>query len=415
MSRVEPKKTEVGTNLVELGTKLTELPLVIEGENKVSMANIEPLKKYIEELEAYKNEKLKNELDVEILEADLKNLKKVHSNFAIYRKGQLAPLKAIPTAFTTIENKDWKFILDDYEAEIEKRKEVLYLEADKNIKSVLDALMELESEAVKAQLDIRVFDKEFSSMRKTSYAQLTETGKIKKALSDKIEVLFNDAVQPIRDRVALEEKRVQEQKSFEMYLESFNSNSKNKEELSATIVGLEKFKLQVPELYPTIENMAKNSIDNRIDSCKNAIKAIESEEQRLQAEQAKKALQEADKEVLQKLSIIENGIDVIRNDKALLEEKIKELQGLWKDAKFADNRTKIEEVGKRLKDILSDVLIQEELSGELDDELATTLHLDEFVFNFSMKIKAKNEEEAIETARKIKEFALSLGAELKSI
>lgn len=335
-------------DLVKVGEELTTLQLVVE-DDKILVANTAPLEKFVSALEVHFEEK-KNELDLEKFETAYKNQVAIWKNFDTYRKGALSHIASIPKQITGIMNNDWKNVLDNWSSEIEKRKEAVYVLADANINTVLNSFLADENEKVKAQLDLRVFDKEFSKIRTTSYAQLTDKDKIKKSLSDKIEALYVEAVTPIRERIALEEQTEREHKNFDMMLSKYNIDSNDIDVLNNVIVELETFKLEIPTMYSTIKTTAERSINFKIDNAKKSIQAIKAEQARLEQQRQLDELKNADKDIMNQVEAIKAILPQIQDDRSLLEENIEKLKRFWKDAKYAENRTTIQALSETLKE-----------------------------------------------------------------
>jgi len=342
MNEIENKK-----DLIALGNEITTIPLVIERDG-VSIANTDLLDAFIKSAKVKAEEKIKNELDLKKLEEFYAQIKNILKNFSTYRKGQLQPLKNIPSAFTSRENKELLPIITMVGDEIERRKETLYLSADKNIQTVLNGLLDTETGKVKAQLDVRVFHKDFSTMRKTSYAQLTEKGKIKKALTNKVTALFEKEVKPIREAFQLEEIKEAETKRFDASLNVYKINSNNVAVLRDILLDIAKQSETVGELYPNIHEYCATRLKNTYSQVQNNIKALESEAKRIEAEAKVKALRDADLPILSEAKSIDDAIESNDNNKEWLNMQLQAIQGLVQKLSFRENIETLKQIEHRL-------------------------------------------------------------------
>lgn len=356
MSVVEKKPN---LDLVELGQKIVNIDL-IEIKDKMPVANTEYLDAYIESLTSYVDEAIANDLDVDVIESKAKEIKTTFENFTDFRKSFTAPLQGITKEFTSRE----ALVKEQRErllAQKEKMLETTYKVAEEAIRAELERL---QSENDNIVPDMTVFDSFIEAQRKVKGMLPNEKGLLGKASLEKIEKEFEKHVAPIREMKALEELKAKEQKQFEMYLENVNTSSDNINELEASIITLEKFKAQIAdgELYASITDQCIRSVENKIGLAKGSINALKAlEAQRKAEEEAKQAtakveeLQDADDEIITELNNIENGLALIDNDKAMLEDKLARLRELFSEVKYADTKTLAVSVANKIKALLSQI------------------------------------------------------------
>lgn len=360
-------------DLIKAGKGLTSIQLVVEKDNTL-VANIDVVKSYVSELELEAEEKKKNELDLGNLIEYYSNIKEVWKNFRTYRKGGLSSIASIPKVYTEIENKDWKNIIDGLANEIEKRKEKEYVLADANIKTILDELIEAETEKVKSLIDVRVFHQETSKMRTNSYAQLTGKGTIKKGLKDKVVAMFEKEAQPIRERVALEELKETETKRFDADINSLKINSNDVEVLKEILLDLSKKSEQIKDLYPNTVYYCTNRLRNTYSQVQSNIKALENEAKRIEAEAKAKAEREVDLPLVEELEVIEKDIEVNAKNDVWLNEKLNRAKAIYQEFKFVENRDLAKNIGDRIntKIKLNKLTIEptiEDLTTPFDNEV----------------------------------------------
>jgi len=303
--------------------------------------------------------------------------------------------------------------------EIEKRKETLYLGADKNIQAVINGLLNAETEKVKEKLDIRIFHKDFSDMRKTAYAQLTEKGKIKKALTNKVTALFEKEVKPIREAFQLEEIKEAETKRFDASLNVYKINSNDVAVLRDILLDLAKQSETVKELYPNIHEYCATRLGNTTSQVRSNIKALESEAKRIEAEAEVKALRDADLPILGEAKLIANAIEANASDKNWLNMQLQAIQGLVSRLSFSENVQTLKQIEQRLMAKIELLILKAKEDEDVStpfDEVQEPITKEPWEFDFKMIISRSNDiTTAKAIARQIKEYALSLGAELKSI
>jgi len=350
--------------LTELSIKIVNLDL-IEIKDKVPVANTSTVDEYIKELTAYVDDAIDNDLDVEVIESKIKEIKSTYDGFMDFRKSFTTPLDGIKKEFTSRENK-----IDEQRDRLIKRKEEMlettYKIAEEAIKSEFEKLQESNEKIVP---DMTVFDSFVSAQRKVKGMLPNEKGVLGKASLEKIEKEFEKHIAPIREAKALEELREKEQKQFEMYLENLNVKSDNIPELEAVIVNLEQFKNQVAELYPNIVDSCIRTLDNKIGLAKSNINTLhamakqkEAEEaQRKAEEEAKQAAVEvkevhtADDEILKEIEFIKDGLGVISDNKDLLNEKLDRLRVLTTSMRYATTLELSKEVATTIKNMITDI------------------------------------------------------------
>lgn len=353
MSVVE-KKPNLG--LVELGQKIVNIDL-IEIKDKVPVAKTEHLDAYNEADAIAIDEIIKNVLDIDIVIEEISKRKKIKNNFIEWRRSWTSPITAVVREFTPKETRMDENI-DRLVAQKEKMLETTYKVAEESIRA---EFKRLQSENDNIVPNMTVFDSFVEAQRKVKGMLPNDKGVLGKASLEKIEKEFEKHVAPIREMKALEELKAKEQKQFEMYLENVDTSSDNIDKLEASIITLEKFKAQIAdgELYSSITDQCTRSIDNKIGLAKGSINALKAlEAQRKAEDEAKQAtakveeLQDADDEIITELNNIENGLSLIDNDKAMLEEKLARLRELFPVMKYADTQTLAKEVADKIKEMI---------------------------------------------------------------
>jgi len=322
--------------LMELSVKITQLDL-IEIKNKVPTANVEALDSYISELTVYVDESVKNDLDIEVVEIKIKEIKDTKDGFIDFRKSFTTPLDGIKKEFTARETK-----IEEQRNRLVTRKEEMlettYKIAEEAIKTEFERLQSDNNNIVP---NMEVFDSFVSAQRKVKGMLPNEKGLLGKASLEKIEKEFELHVKPIRDAKTLEDLKAKEQKQFEMYLENLNVKSDNIQELEAVIINLEQFKNQVEELYPNIIDSCTRTIDNKIGLAKSNINTLKVIHKQKEAEEAQRkavaevvAVNNLDDEILKEIESIESGLKIISDDKGMLNEKLERLRVLAVSMKY---------------------------------------------------------------------------------
>jgi len=343
--------------LTKLGTEIINLDL-IEITDKKPVANTETLDIYITELTKYVDDSVKNDLDVEVIDSKIKEIKHTYDGFTTFRKSFTTPLDGIKKEFTSRESK-----IQEQRNRLTARKEEMleetYKIAEASIRAEFDRLQKENENIV---LDMTVFDSFVCVQRKVKGMLPNEKDVLGKASLEKIEKEFEKHVAPIREAKRLEEQRASEQKQFEMYLENINVNSNNVSELEAVIINLEQFKSQVAELYPNIVTQCTRTLENKIGLTKgniNTLKALEAqreaENKAKQAEAKVEELHNEDDEIITEINNIENGLPVISSDKVILNEKLLRLRELFKSMKYTTTQTLAGEVAEKIKGMIGDI------------------------------------------------------------
>ena len=358
MSEVENKK-----DLIALGNEITTIPLVIE-KNSLSVANIEPVKQYINELEKAIEEKKKNELSWKGLDSFHKEVKTVFENFDTFRKGYFSSWNSVPKEFTSLMNNDWTNLIDGVKSEVEERKESIYVLADANIKSVLDGLLDAEDEKVKKVFDTRVLD--FSKTRTNVTAQLSVVAsqkenesdedyavkkakfvpKIRTPLRTAVQKILERALKPIRETIQLEELKAKEQQTFEEYLPSATINSI--EEGKALLITLAKQKESIDRLYPNTTQHSHRTLNNKVQQVESNIRVLEAIKAKDEAEAEVKALGDADLPVLGEAKLIADAIEANASDKNWLNMQLQAIQGLVHKLSFRENIETLKNIQQKL-------------------------------------------------------------------
>jgi len=343
--------------LVQLSTEIVKVDL-IEIKDKIPVANTEAVDAYILELTAYVDESIKNDLDVEVVESKIKEIKDTHDGFTDFRKSFTAPLTGIVKEFTSRESK----IDEQRDRLIERKKEMLeftYEIADEAIRLEFERLQE---ESNNITPDMTVFDSFVSKQREVKGMLPNDKNVLGKASLEKIEKEFEKHVAPIREAQRLEELRASEQKQFEMYLENLNVSSNNINELDAVIINLTKMKEVIPDFYPNIIEQCTRTLDNKIGLARgniNTLKALEAQAEAeataKQAEAKVEELHDADDEIITELNNIENGLSIISDDKKMLNTQLDRLRALFKSIKYAETQNLAKDVAEKIKLMIIDI------------------------------------------------------------
>ena len=359
--------------LTELGTQAVNMDL-IEIKDGVPIANTVAIDAYLVGATSYVDDSIKNDLDVEIVERKIKEIKDVTDGFVDFRKSFTAPLDGMKKEFTTRESD-----LDNLRKRLILRREEMlettYMIADEAIQKEFKKL-QVENDNIVP--DMTVFDSFISAQRKVKGMLPNDKDILGKASLEKIEKEFEKHIAPIREAQRLEGLKEKEQKQFEMYLENLNVTSDNINELEAVVVNLEKFKTQVAELYPNIIASCERTLVNKIGLAKgniNTLKALkaqhEAEDKTKQAEAKVEELHDADDEIITEINNIKSGLLVVENDKNILNEKLDRLRVLTTSMKYAKTLEDAKELATIIKTMISDAESKESQATKENQEIVS--------------------------------------------
>jgi len=335
----------MGKNLTELGKQIVNLDL-IEIKEKKPVANTETLDIYITELTNYVDESIKNDLDVEVVESKIKEIKTAFNGYIDYRKSFTTPLDSVKKKLISKEKCIDKQI-DRLAVRREEMLETTYKIAEASIRQEFERLQAENDNIVP---DMTVFNSFLEAQRKVKGMLPNEKGVLGKASLEKIEKEFEKHVAPIREARRVEDLKASEQKQFEMYLENLNVSSNDINELEAVVINLVKMKDVIPDFYPNIIDQCNRTIDNKIGLANSNIATLKAREAEAKAEAKVEEMNNADKEALAELQVVKDKLSDMTLTKDDLKEHHETLSALYKKMTFAENQEKVRLTGISVND-----------------------------------------------------------------
>ena len=318
-------------SLIELSTEISTLDLVVI-KNKMPVANTEHLRAYEVALIEHTDDMVRNTLDIDILEEEIKKRTKINSNFKTHRLGFTKPMTAIPKEFTPFE-KSFDEQNNRIKDRVEEMKESTFRIAEAKIREVLNLLQEEHKDI---QINMSVFEDFVEAQRKVKGMLPKDNGSLSKGSMDKIEKVFNDHIQPIIEAKEKEERSQTEHKQFQTYLPNTDSNSIN--ELEAAKMNLLKQKERLEELYPINFSFFTQTIVTMIGKIESNIKAINAEAKKVEAEAEAQKLRDVDKPITDEITKLSDEFKLKKEDNDWIEKATITLRALYKESKMQETK-----------------------------------------------------------------------------
>ena len=295
--------------------------------------NAEEIGKIVSIIKDYTEDVAKNTLDAEGVANAKATIGAIGTWLIETRKIQTNPLKEIAGHFTPHEAKfkDFSKTLQDA---IDRINEKEYEKTEKVIRAYFLEVLTVEQMTETVSMD--TFKEFIEKKRKTQCT--TSKGALEKKTKDAIDKAILDVVLPIKEARELEKRKALQSKQFGAYLDNTPSDGETAV-LEASITTLHRFKEQIAETYPDIQEDAMRRINERIATCEANIRANEAEAKR-------KAQEDVDKDILATVEEIEIGymeesLDMIQSD-------TETLRGLYRQAKLTTTQDKIKTVADLL-------------------------------------------------------------------
>ena len=344
-------------SLSTLGERLTSLDLV-EVKDKKVVANTAMMDQYLDALKKHNDDIISNELDVEVVNMEIKQQKDTFKGFVEFRKGYTEPMKAVSSELTERENKVWKLEIQRLEKHQKMMMEETFKVAEKVIKNELERLLD---ENQQLGLSLSTFDSFIQVQREKKGMLPNQKGNLSATSTKKIDEEFEKLAKPVREAQALQEQQEKEQKQFETYLPDTNSNSI--EELEATKITLMKLDQQVDELYPSIKDHCHRAIKSKISLIEGNIRTLEAVAKQKEAEARESELKQADSDLVKRLDEIELGV-CSGLTKEALNTILEEIRGFYESIKFAENQTRAKALAESIKMEISAIELAEQVNVE---------------------------------------------------
>lgn len=355
--------------------------------------NSEEVGKITDLIEAHIADVVKNDLDLEVVEANKKTVAEIGKYLIETRKIQTGPLAQVTKNYTQHEAK-FKDFNESLTKKIDAIKEAEYKKTETSIRVLIGE--KIAEQELEEHLNLDMFKDFIENKRKNKI--LTSTGKLNKKIKDEVSEAIRVAYEPIKQQIELKERKQLQSKQFEAYLENIPAEGET-EVLEASVKALERMKETIGDFYPDISEHCIRSIDNKIGRCEANIRANKAEEKT-------EAIKNADGELLERVEAIKVSSQDMLTDIDTLRDHHKELQSIYPKLTYAENREKVEALGKSIKQRIVDMETEElENSTETESEPDATKEAGTTVYGLTMKIleplaytevEAKNEEEAKE-------------------
>ena len=291
--------------------------------------NSEEVGEIIKGIKTFCDNVVKNTLDLESVQDTKKNISEMGKFIIETRKIQTNPLKEIAGKYTQHEYL-FKTMNTDLTDKIDTIRELEYKENEKAIVVHFESLI-LECGE---DLGMDIFKDFIANKRKINI--FTTTGKLNKGIKDAIAEALRLVVEPIKQAKELEEKKNLQSKQFEIYFDGIEADGET-QKLEANINTLIRMKETIEGLYPDIKDHCLRNIDNKIGRCESNIRANT-------AIKEKEEISGVDDELMRTYHGITINLKYDLDVQSLTKMK-EELREIYPKLKFAENQTKVKELG----------------------------------------------------------------------
>lgn len=326
------------------------VPIVINVADNGSMEhNAEIIGMGIDLMAARANEVIKNELDIGNVELVKKEFNEIYQWLKATRTSVTSSFDEVKSKFTANEKRLKDEIIKSIDDQILAMKEKTFKIAEANIRSVLNEMID-ESEGIGITIDM--FDSFIESKRQN--ASMLPTEKTKKTSAAALKTIrdeFEKIAKPIREALAINEKKDLQSKQFESYLDNIDVDSDNPEIINAAIKSLFRLRESVEANYPDVIESCHRSINNKIEKAEANIRALEAMAERDALQSKQNEIDAHDKEIMIEVRTINEG--VLLDDADTLTKKVDRLRTIHGKLIGEDNKNEVVRIANSLKDLIS--------------------------------------------------------------